>query len=250
LKKLVKIYGERNTGTNYIDKLIRMNLEANLLNGIAPGHIQFLQRALPGKQFIRDKYFELTYGRNLGWKHTTVKPESELRRYDILNRGVCFITVTKNPYSWLLSLHRRPYHHYYGDKPDFVSFLRSPWKTVGRDNCESVLPDPIELWNLKNRSYLRLRSLEAANITSERVLADPKALIDMLSDSFSIPQSKNYFSNLDKSTKDKSKNFEYYNDYYLNERWKEELTDESVSIISNRLDKTLVDYFGYELLET
>jgi hypothetical protein len=250
LKRPVKIYGERNTGTNYIDKLIRMNLEADLLNGVAPGPIQFLQRALPGKQLVRDTYFQLTYGRNLGWKHTAVKPESELRRYDIVKKGVCFITVTKNPYSWLLSLHRRPYHHYYGEKPDFETFLRTSWKTVGRDNCEGLLPDPIELWNIKNRSYLRLQSLKGVNITSESVLADPKALIDKLSDSFSIPRSKNYFSNLDKSTKDKSKNFDYYNDYYLNERWKEELSDESVSIINSRLDRALVDYFSYELLET
>lgn len=249
LKNLVKIYGERNTGTNYIDRLIRMNLEAHLLDGVAPGYIQTVQRILPGKQFVRDKYFELTYGKNLGWKHTTVKPEPELRRYDIVKEGVCFVTVTKNPYSWLLSLHRRPYHRYYGEVPDFESFLRAPWKTVGRDNCESVLRDPMELWNIKNGSYLRLKSLKAANITSESVLADPKALIDRLSDSFSIPTSDRYFSNLDKSTKDKNKNFDYYTDYYLNERWKDELTDEAVSIINSRLDKAVVDYFGYQLLD-
>lgn len=249
MKKLVKVYGERNTGTNYIDKLIRMNLEAILLNGVAPRHIQILQRILPGKQIVRDRYFELTYGKNLGWKHTRVKSESELRQYDILKKGVCFVTVTKNPYSWLLSLHRRPYHQYYGEKPDFVSFLRTPWKTVGRDHCESVLRNPVELWNIKNKSYLRLKPFECANVTSESVLADPKALIDGLSDSFSIPTSNKYFSNLDESTKDKSKNFDYYNDYYLNERWKDELTDESISIINSRLDKSIVDHFGYELLD-
>ena len=66
MKKLVKIYGERNTGTNYIDKLIRLNLETHLLTGVAPRHIQVLQRIIPGKQLVRDKYFELTYARNLG----------------------------------------------------------------------------------------------------------------------------------------------------------------------------------------
>lgn len=74
-------------------------------------------------------------------------------------------------------------------------------------------------------------------------------MIDGLSDSFSIPTSNKYFSNLNESTKDKSKNFDYYNDYYLNERWKDELTDESISIINSRLDKSIVDYFGYELLD-
>ena len=63
----MKIYGERNTGTNYIEKLVRMNLEAHLLNGVAPKPVQIMRRVLPGKQFVRDRYFKLTYGRNLGW---------------------------------------------------------------------------------------------------------------------------------------------------------------------------------------
>jgi hypothetical protein len=245
----VKIYGERNTGTNYIDKLIRINLDAHMLTGVAPRHIQLLQRVLPGRQFIRDRYFELTYGRNLGWKHTKVKSESELRQYKILEEEVYFVTVTKNPYSWLLSMHRRPYHRYYGKKPDFVSFLQSPWTTVGRDNCQSVIRDPVELWNIKNSSYFNLNSLGAATITSESVLANPKAFIDTIRDSFSIPESTNYFTNLNESTKDKNKNFDYYNDYYLNERWKDELSDESISIINSRLDRSVLDYFGYELLK-
>ena len=36
--------------------------------------------------------------------------------------------------------------------------------------------------------------------------------------------------------------------FLLNERWKEELTDESVAIINSRIDKNLVAYFGYEIL--
>ena len=129
-----------------------------------------------------------------------------------------------------------------------MSFIRAGWTTVGRENCEGMIRNPIELWNIKNSPYLRLKSFRAANMTSESVLANPKELVDSLSDSFSTPTSRSYFSIVDKSTKEKTKNFDYYADYYLNERWKDELTDESVSIITSRLDKSLVDYFGYELL--
>ena len=250
MKKLIKIYGERNSGTNYIDRLIRKNLEVHPLTSIAPAPIQVLQRILPGNQLVRDKYFQLTYARNLGWKHTRVRTPAELRQYDIVRKGICFVTVTKNPYAWLLSLHRKPYHNYYGRKPDFVAFLRAPWRTVGRDNCEKVLRDPVALWNVKNKSYLRLQGFQNLHVTTESVLADPNAFIDTVSESFSIPKSREYFSNLHESTKEKSKNFDYYRDYYLNEKWKNELSDEAISTINSRLDKTLVDYFGYELLNS
>lgn len=226
-----------------------MNLHVDELPGVVPRTVMILQHILPGNQLTRDIYFALTYGRNLGWKHTKVKPVSELQRYDILNQGVGFLTVTKNPYSWLLSLHRRPYHQVYREKPDFETFLRSPWKTVGRDNCAKLLASPIELWNLKNATYLQLRNLNFLNITTESVLQNPKALIDKVSEQFAIDKSAAYFSNLDESTKEtKEKTFRYYRDYYLNERWRDSLSPESIAIINERLDLTLMDQFGYEVL--
>ncbi len=50
------------------------------------------------------------------------------------------------------------------------------------------------------------------------------------------------------STKDKSNNFAYYQDYYLNERWRDNLSEEAISIINEAVDKNLMNHFGYEVL--
>ena len=125
VKKLIKLYGERNTNTNYISKLIQLNLDAEEVPGIVPSHVMGF-RIRPGMELIRDIYFSLTYKKNLGWKHTRVKPASELRKYAILKSDISFLTITKNPYSWLLSLYRNPYHQYHKKKPDFETFLHTP----------------------------------------------------------------------------------------------------------------------------
>ena len=150
MNKQIKLYGERNTGTNYLSKLIELNLNAEQIPGVAPASVQKIQQALPGKELIRDIYFQYSYKKNLGWKHTHVKP------YKQTSRNLAFLTLTKNPYAWLLSLHRNPYHQHYTRKPSFKDFLQQPWRTVRRDNLKHTIKNPIELWNLKNQSYLQL----------------------------------------------------------------------------------------------
>ena len=169
--------------------------------------------------------------------------------FDVLNRGICFLSITKNPYSWLLSLYRKPYSHQYsGPKPDFETFLRSPWKTVARDNCDAVLPNPVALWNIKNASYLQLKHLSGLNITTESTIRDPEAVIAKISEHFSIDILSQQFLNYEKSTKDSTKDFAYYQDYYLNQKWRNELSAQAVSSISDAVDKNLMHHFAYEVL--
>jgi hypothetical protein len=153
---LIKIYGERNTNTNYMSKLIELNLNAIEVPGVVPPIIMKMQKVLPGNELVRDIYFYLTYRKNLGWKHTCVKPPEELNQYKSVISNLIFLTITKNPYSWLLSLYRRPYHQYYSDNPSFETFLQRQWKTIGRDNVKNAPITPVELWNIKNKSYLQL----------------------------------------------------------------------------------------------
>lgn len=94
MTKLIKIYGERNTNTNYMSKLIQINLNANELAGVVTPTIMMLQNLLPGKELVRDMYFYLTYRKNLGWKHTCVKPKNELYKYQLVNSNLVFLTIT------------------------------------------------------------------------------------------------------------------------------------------------------------
>lgn len=245
----IKIYGERNTNTRYLENLIRLNLDVVQMPGVVPSYIKTIQKILPGKEWLRDLYFSRTWQHNLGWKHGCVKPAEELRCHDALKRGIGFVSLTKNPYSWLLSLHRKPYSHQQrGEKPDFETFLRKPWKTVARDNCGELPGSPVVLWNIKNASYMALADLNGLNLTTESTVQDPAAVIEKISSHFSIDRLSDRFVNYEKSTKDTSKDFAYYQDYYSNERWRDKLSAEALSIISRAVDKNLMNHFGYEVL--
>ncbi len=251
MNKLIKIYGERNTNTNYMEKLIDLNLDAEQVPGVVPHYIKTIQKITPGKNWLRDLYFSWSYQKNLGWKHSRVNTARELKALDIDERDICFLSITKNPYSWLLSLHRKPYNQQYrGARPDFETFLKTPWKTEPRDNCEREFKNPIALWNIKNASYLQLLDLNGLNLTTESIIQDPESIIDRISRRFTIGRPASNFLNYEQSTKDSSKNFAYYQDYYLNEKWRDELSEVAVAMINETLDLSLMKHFGYKVINT
>lgn len=229
-------------------RLIDLNLEANQVPGVVPQYVMRLQSILPGKERVRDIYFYLSYPFNLGWKHTCVTTPEKLKKYTQGNSDLVFITITKNPYSWLLSLYRNPYHQSYEDKPAFEDFLRTPWTTVGRDNIKKSLNNPIELWNVKNRSYFKLNGKNALNLTTESLFDNSEKIIRQISHQFSIPLKNNDFKNFERSTKDQYKSGRFYREYYLGEKWKKELSQEAVSIINKSLDSHLMKHFDYSFL--
>ena len=110
-----------------------------------------------------------------------MKTQKELNNHRLNNPELSFLTITKNPYSWLLSLHRRPYHQKIDRNLSFEQFLQSKWTTLKRDNSAPVLNSPIELWNKKNRSYLNLDKKRTLNTTSEDIFKDPANLFEKIS---------------------------------------------------------------------
>lgn len=251
----LKVYGERNTGTNYLSQLIKLNLKAYELPGSVPPKIDIwqrkLQRKLNIKELLKDIYFDISFHKNLGWKHSFVDPAKISRKSDLPLELTSFITITKNPYSWLLSLYKRPYHQYFnkGEKMDFETFITSPWKTVGRDNLRKKVSSPVELWNIKNGSYLQLKdNFSTESIRYEDLLDDPQALTVLICKNLSIDLKFDKFKNYKKSTKEKAKDTHFYRDYYLKERWKAKLSKSSISLINEQLDEEIMHFFRYEKL--
>lgn len=246
-KQLLKIYGERNTGTNYLTELIDLNLGVDQIPGVVPQWLLKAQQKFPAKELVRDLYFAMTFYRNLGWKHSQVKLPEDLCKYAICSNSLSFITVTKNPYSWLLSLYRRPYHQYFSEKPDFETFLSTPWKSVGRDNVSGVITNPVELWNTKNNSYIQLaKELSVLTLKFEDVLDNPRQVLRVISEAFSYEWDAGKFRNYDQSTKESSKDSDFYRDYYLNEKWKAEFSPRSIAIINESIDDSVMSYFNYK----
>jgi hypothetical protein len=271
-KPLIKIYGERNTGTNYLYKLIELNLAVCLLRGSDPEILRSVQRWLPGHELLLNIYSYFSFQRNLGWKHSLVMPVHELSKMKICSENIHFITLTKNPYSWLLSLYKRPYHyhyhfnffknpslwlishyrrpyHYTVKKATFEEFLSSPWIPTRRERSTKTIENPVLLWNQKNASYIQLRDkFPVINLRYENLVLDPEKVIGEISNRFSLRNKAKKFKNVSESTKGDKKDFLFYKRYYLEEQWREELSPESISFIKKYLDIDLMDYYHYKIL--
>ena len=248
MRPVIKIYGERNTGTNYLLKLLRRNLEVDLLRGVVPWYVRI---PFPQSELARDLYFAVTSRWNLGWKHCLAPLPAAVRALRGHSDNLLFVTLTKNPYSWLLSLYRHP-HHYRRELGTFQQFLTAPWATVRREKTVSEYPNPIIMWNEKNTAYLRLAAeMPTANLKYEDLLADPEQTLVQLATRYSIKRSRPDFANVIASTKERegAKDFSYYQNYYLHEQWRAELQALALHTINKYLDFDLMRQFGYKKLE-
>jgi hypothetical protein len=242
---LIKLFGERNTGTNYLKKIIELNLDVRQMRDSVPRWVARLQTLLPGEEYLRDFYFRLTWRSNLGWKHGKVSLPAKI------NPAIGFITLSKNPYSWLLSLHNRPYHHH-ALRVDFETFLRSPWQTVWRDNLGMAkLPNPIALWNIKNQSYLVLSQHHPTHLLKyEELLRAPSSQIEQIAATFRLSRKNAKFVDFYESTKkDNGKDSAYYQDYYLNEKWRSKLSPHTIALINQSLDVKTLARLEYQMLD-
>lgn len=244
----IKIYGERNSGTNYLQQLLARNLEAVQLRGTTP---DLVDAPFLGAEWVRDLYFRLSFPRNLGWKHTLV-PGPEGFRGTVADDGVLFVCLTKNPYSWLLSLHRTP-HHAKRRYPDLEEFLTHPWPTLGRERSPGEYASPMALWNAKTASYVRLADDRGAELLGyEELVADPLGLLERLRERHGLKPRRQPFENVRRSTRREAgdKDFDFYRDYYLEERWRARLTPELLEIMNAELDGALMARLGYRRLAT
>jgi len=269
---LVKIYGERNTGTNYFQELLRANLPVQLLHGQIPRKLLGLTNRVAKvssrlglindtdihelnlglfSESIIDLYFKHTFHHNLGWKHAFVNHDQYRNIFE--NKKILFITITKNPYSWLLSLYRRPYHCLDYDSlssATFLQFLQTEWKPWQRENYQGTFLNPIMIWNKKNESYLNLKEVRhTLNLKYESILSDPQKIVDLVAKELSVDPPKQFFNINDSSKQDKGKNFSYYQHYYLSEQWRQLLCKNSIDYINHYLDKNLMNHFQYEFIE-
>jgi len=126
--KFIQIFGERCSGTNFLEKLIRSNL-----------HIP-----------IRFP---------LGWKHFPISYE-ELVASEYLEQEekVLIICIVRNLNDWLRSLHSTPHHAWAMRRYSFSGFLRAPWQTAeprDRSKDGGLLKNVLALRAFKMKEFLR-----------------------------------------------------------------------------------------------
>lgn len=246
----IKLYGERNTGTNYIEQLIKINcMDNTLITGVVPrslsipvlkmDKIKVLRRY---SEQIRDLYFKMYFCNNYGWKHSIVNAEKIINCNNFCN--TFFLCILKNPYSWILSIYNKPYHIQSNKSIYFNEFITKPWKTVERENAPKYFNNIIHMWNEKAKSYYHLKKLirNVKIVKYEDVLFDYNILIYLLK-SLNINVGNN---NIHTSTKDINKDFKFYYDYYINEKWKTKYQNIELEVINTYLDIELMKKIGYE----
>jgi len=244
VKTFLKVFGERNSGTTFIETLLAWNLPIRVLPGGVP---RALYRGLP-VEFVRDMWFYWTEKKNLGWKHGF--PVECLIRGFAGRQSLAVVGVCKNPYSWLLSLHRHPYH--LGKRcQTFADFLDVPCSVVRREHAKGSFQNPIELWNIKNRVLLKLSKskLPVILLRYEDVLAAPEIAVKNVA-SISKLKMNDVFQGVYLSTKgEDGRHFEEYCSYYLDEKWRTNLSEENVKRINRDLDRKLCEELGYEVID-
>ena len=255
----LKIYGERNTGTNYLTLLAERNLCARILPGrVVDSDLRTvltrrLRRLVPGfahqmHETARDRYFEATFSDNLGWKH--MNPSVERIGAEALS-AVRFMMIIKNPYAWLLSLYQRPYH-VGGSGDSFEAFLDQPLPVM--EQRENIGPDPlrpVEVWNRKMQGYetLRRAARHAVIVRYEDFLIDETAALELAAARLGIPV-RDRHEPVEDGVKQSDQNVthEDYVRYYLEERWRHKLSAAALEKINATLDAEFVKRLGYDLL--
>jgi hypothetical protein len=195
----LKIFGERNSGTNWIEDVILKNYNLPLLHhrGLIEQHMTTEHRALLSslpieeRNFVRasitDWIFE-NYAIDLfGWKHRCVDFEKLQLTKNFDQTG--FIFMVRHPYNFIKSLRKKPYHALLPIPDNLDDFISSPWMAMPKDNVpQPLLQSPLLLWNLKIESYLRFveRSNNAIVVRYEDILDDFELLFKMITDKFSV----------------------------------------------------------------
>jgi hypothetical protein len=209
--KFIKIYGEQNSGTIYLEWLLKKNLDATLL----------------------DSY-------DFGWKHRIAPSKDELT--EKMKQEVLYLCLVKNPYSWLISMHKRPYHHESLHKLSLMEFIKYSYGDYR---------NPIVMWNQKNDSYVKMEEYVQLHeiVKYEEILEDPPKFMNLLAEKFGFSKPaifKNISSLLTNSHGIKSQSF--HKDYYLNEDWRKNLRHDHVKEINSWLDRDLMQKLNYSII--
>ncbi len=243
----IKIFGERNTGTHALRELIETNSASRCAPSVAREvdervakrlkRLKMLrwigfsdERILGKREELLDAAFENADALH-SWKHCATNFETV---GSLENVTVLFLV--RHPASWLLSLFKNPYHLLPPPDGTLADFISRRRRTVARERLGEASLRPLEIYNLKIASYLKLRSqLEASGMSSriirfeDNIINQPGVYEDIRN---MLVDPDETFSPVVRSTKSSGKTLEEYADYYRREAWRTQLTGLEAAIDS------------------
>lgn len=251
--KFIKIFGERNTGTNFLNQLVERNTrDIEILEHGKNKEIRNLLPDFPEKyhEFVdermRDHLRIREFKDNFGFKHAVVSPSYLKASPKFAN--TIFIFISRNPFYFINSLYRRPYS-IIPDPRDgkcMDDFLRQKILFHQRDNTDfPIAKSPVHLWSIKTGAAWRTHNSISNSIfiKYEELVNDPGEVLKRLkrmgvatTDEVDIPK---------KSTKGDAVDFFAYRRKTLGYNPKSDFNESQIEYILSEVDRQLCCELNY-----
>jgi hypothetical protein len=260
--RVIKLFGERNSGTRAVKQVLRNANDVSVLPDTSNRDTRLstwhqLRDAVDysyqgnWRKLYKDALLD-TNGQNTNpveaWTHAA--PNWNMA---FLKNQIDVIFMIRNPYSWALSTACKPYQLKGPKTASFTQFITRPWLTELRDNVSVVLPSVIDLWTTKLTAYCDFTQIAAQfGMTPQFVPFEvfakaPEQAISGALHAFGIPATGLMLS--DNHSDHVEGSIDNTHRYYTDELWKKRLTRIAVGLINDRLDWDLAEHFGYEKLD-
>lgn len=213
----IKVFGERNSGNNYIMHLLDKNLD-----------LKYTTR-------------EPKINKCMGWTHGKVHECYHKEAPD----KILFLFIFKNPYSWLLSFKEKTHTNQSFKKTNFFGFLQTP--VEGYNNPVLMLMDKYKDYLAFSSKYIDHIKYEEALETPEKFITGLCNQVNEISDGNIIP--KGVFVPVTQQTHPSSRLLDKPFDkkeYYLKEQWKAKLGTREIAFINEHLDFDVMEKLGYK----
>ena len=242
--KEIKVYGERNSGTNYLISLLEANLKGNDV------------------KIVQKKY---------GWKHRFVDAQ---QLYEADTSKTLFIFISKDIYSWTVSMNNKPHHapQLYG--LDFDTFLKSEWacyEGIGyatRDLKKNPIKPEEEMMfernpntgkrfrnvmllrNEKNKQYLKIKETCEHHhfMKYYDLLYTPKRSLRMMAREFGLKLRAEIQLNDGYHGKNPKQKFNRKR-FYLQQEYFDKYTQQQLDYVNQFFDEKIEAALGYEMVK-
>ena len=245
----IKVFGERHTGTRaviqmlYLQECRAQDMAPSTTDGPVFRHKKRWKKGFD-RELFKDAMEDIRRWNDGGvsaWKHAAPIIDGSYAK-----KKTPVIFIVRDPYSWIVSFYRKPYHARSGPFPTLEAFLQHPWQTVQRDNVAPVLLSPMMLWNEKLRAYRRF--IEAAPVPAtvlyfEDFVQNPVASLGAAMERLGVDSAG--LKAVDQPTKSWGLSEADRVAYYKSEAWAAKISPTSAALINRYLDWGVAGYFGY-----
>lgn len=201
----IKVFGERNSGNNYLMQLLKAN--------------------------FKEAYFPKGWVRKYGWTHGVPKVNGS-------EEDVLFLVIVKNPYSWLLSMQEHPHIPGY-TKKTFSEFIRSPLDGYETPMLLWSFKYFSFIQKLRNLKFVIIKyELMLSDPKTTIEMMAKKYKVKRRGEFKNVRRSTKSNGTLSDHLFDKK-------DFYLNDEWKDQINKEDYAFINDKLDKFLMQTFNY-----